>query len=124
MDVVTGIGIAVVTLVVLFLGLVVAGFVVLFIRRGDNPSARSSDTSLGALTRRAGSLLVQLDDALRDADDELGFAIAQFGPEKARSYADALASARAKVAEAFRLRHELDDATPDSDREKREWTLQ
>jgi plasmid stabilization system protein ParE len=67
---------------------------------------------------------VRLDDALRDADDELGFAIAQFGPEKARAYGDAIATARAKVAEAFRLRQALDDSVADSDRETREWTLQ
>jgi DNA repair exonuclease SbcCD ATPase subunit len=68
--------------------------------------------------------LVRLDDALRDADHEIGFALAQFGAEKARPYADALASARAKVAEAFRLKQRLDDATPDSERRQREWTLQ
>lgn len=127
MDVVTGIALAVVTLVVVVTGLVVVGFAILFRRRGDRGlarPARSSDTSIGGLSRRAGSLLVQLDDALRDADDELGFAIAQFGPDRARPYADALASARGKVAEAFRLKQALDDAYPDSDREKREWTLQ
>ena len=53
-----------------------------------------------------------------------GVEIAQFGAEKARPYAEAIATARAKVAEAFRLRQALDDSVADSDRETREWTLQ
>ena len=65
-----------------------------------------------------------MDDAVREADEELGYAIAQFGAERARSYGAAVTDAREKVAEAFRLRQALDDAVPDSDREKREWTLQ
>jgi chromosome segregation ATPase len=124
MDVVTGLAIAVVTAVVLITGAVLAGFAVLFRRRGDSAIRSSGDSSIDALSTRAGSLLVRLDDALREADDELGYAIAQFGPEKARQYADALAAARVKVAEAFRLKQALDDATPDSQREQREWTLQ
>lgn len=79
---------------------------------------------MDAIGKRAGSLLVRLDDAVREADDELGYAIAQFGAAKARPYGDAVAVARTKVTEAFRLRQALDDAQPDSDREKREWTLQ
>jgi chromosome segregation ATPase len=124
MDVVTGLTIAVVTAVVLITGAVLGGFAVLFRRRGDSGIRSSGDSSLDALSTRAGSLLVRLDDAVRDADDELGYAIAQFGPERARDYADALASARTKVAEAFRLKQALDDAIPDSERKQREWTLQ
>lgn len=124
MDVVTGIAVGVVTLVVLVAALVTVGFVVLFRRRGDRNLEQSSDNSIAALGRRAGSLLVKLDDALRDGDDELGYAIAQFGADKARTYADAIAAARAKVTEAFRLKQSLDDAYPDSERQAREWTLQ
>lgn len=124
MDVASGIVIAVVTAGVLVGTLVAVGFVILFRRRGDSAIVPAGPTSLDALGKRAGTLLVRLDDAIRNADDELGYAIAQFGPEKARGYADALATARTKVAEAFRLKQALDDAHPDSDREKREWTLQ
>ncbi|MCU1579787.1 MAG: hypothetical protein JWP19_1991 [Rhodoglobus sp.] len=124
MDVVTGIAVGVVTLVVLVAALVAVGFVMLFRRRGDRNLEQSSDNSIAALGRRAGSLLVKLDDGLRDADDELGYAIAQFGADKARTYADAIAAARAKVTEAFRLKQSLDDAYPDSDQQAREWTLQ
>lgn len=124
MDVVSGIAIGVVTLVLVVGGAVTAGFVVLFRRRGDSGISPSGGSSLAQLSARAGSLLVRLDDALRDSDDELGYATAQFGADTARPYADALTAARGTVAEAFRLTQALDDATPDSDREKREWTLQ
>lgn len=124
MDVVSGIATAVVTAVILVTGLVVAGFVVLFRRRGDRGIRAAGPNDLGSLTRRAGSLLVAVDDALRDADQELGYAIAQFGADRARPYAAALTEARTKVTEAFRLRQLLDDSVPDSDRQRRDWTLQ
>jgi plasmid stabilization system protein ParE len=124
MDVASGIAIAALTAVILVAGLVAVGFVALFRRRGDSGIRPVGPTSLDAIGKRASGLLVKLDDALRDADDELGYAIAQFGPERARVYGEALASARGKVAEAFRIKQSLDDAFPDSDREKREWTLQ
>ncbi|MGK2936435.1 MAG: hypothetical protein ACSLFR_01320 [Solirubrobacteraceae bacterium] len=116
--------VAVVTLVVLVSGLVIGGFAVLFRRRGDRGIRALGPAGLKTLTTRAGVLLVRLDDALRDADEELGFAIAQFGPERARTYGETLSKARADVAEAFRLKQGLDDAYPDSERERREWTNQ
>lgn len=124
MDVVAGLVVATVTVLVLVGGGVVAGFVVLFRRRGDSGIRPLGPTTLGSLSTRASSLLVQMDDAVREADEELGYAIAQFGPQKARAYGDAVTEARLKVAEAFRLRQALDDVTPDSQRETREWTLQ
>ncbi|HOW02365.1 MAG TPA: hypothetical protein PLY19_12985, partial [Rhodoglobus sp.] len=124
MDVLAGLATGIVTLVVVGGGLVVVGFVVLFRRRGDRGIRSSNPSGIDALNRKAGTLLVKLDDAVRDADDEIGYALAQFGPEKSRPYGDAVANARAKVTEAFRLKQALDDAVPDSDRQRREWTLQ
>lgn len=124
MDFIAGAGLAIGTLLVLVIALGVVGFVVLFARRGDRAVSRSGGSSIPELSRRAGTLLVRADDAVREADDELGYAIAQFGAERARPWADALKAARGHVAEAFRLRQALDDSVPDSDREKREWTLQ
>ena len=124
MDVLAGLATGIVTLVVVGGGLVVVGFVVLFRRRGDRGIRSSNPSGIDALNRKAGTLLVKLDDAVRDADDEIGYALAQFGPEKSRPYGDAVAGARAKVTEAFRLKQALDDAVPDSDRQRREWTLQ
>jgi hypothetical protein len=124
MDVVTGIVVAAVTALVVVGALVTAGFVLLFRRRGDLGLRASGPNTLDALGKRAAGLLVRMDDAVREADEELGYAIAQFGADRARPYGAAVTDAREKVAEAFRLRQALDDAVPDSDREKREWTLQ
>ena len=123
MDLVAGAGLAIGTFLVLAVGLGIAGFAVLFRRRGD-AGLRGSIGSLQSLTRQAGSLLVKLDDAVRDADAEVGYAVAQFGDDRTRPFVNALSEAKAKLAEAFRLRQALDDSIPDSDRERREWTLQ
>ncbi len=134
MDVVTGIAVGGVTLVVVVVVLLAAGFAVLFRRRQarfstsrTSPPLSSTprgDTSIGALGRTAGSLLVGLDDAIRDGDAEVGYASAQFGPDRAQPYADAVAAARAKLTEAFRLKQLLDDATADSAQHQRQWTQQ
>ena len=74
------------------------------------------------LDQRAGTLLVQLDDSLKTSEQELGFAVAQFGEEETKAFTATLTSARAKVAEAFTIRQKLDDSQPDSVEEKRTWT--
>ncbi|MCY7411930.1 MAG: hypothetical protein LH471_02665, partial [Salinibacterium sp.] len=134
MDVVAGIIIAIVTAVGVVTTAIIVGFVMLFRRKGGpgttvrRPGARGGavtvNSNVTALRQRAGTLLVRLDDAIRNADDELGFALAQFGPEKTQPYADAVAAARGHVSEAFRLSQALDDVEADSPREQREWTLQ
>jgi hypothetical protein len=124
MDVVTGIAVAIGTAVVVVGALVAVGFTLLFRRRGDRGIRAAGPNTLEALGKRAASLLVRLDDTVREADEELGYAIAQFGADRARGYGETLTAARGKVAEAFRLRQALDDAVPDTDQERREWTLQ
>ena len=124
MDVVTGIAVALVTALVVIGGLVAGGFALLFRRRGERGIVAAGPNTLEALGTRASSLLVRLDDAVREADEELGYAIAQFGPDRARDFGETLTVARGKVTEAFRLRQALDDHIPDSDRQRREWTLQ
>jgi hypothetical protein len=126
--------VAIVTAAVVLGGLTALGIVVLFRRGGRPGGARefggraigrgSAGRDIQSIETRAGSLLLQLDEQLRDSDDELGFAIAQFGIERSRRFADAVRSARAEVTEAFRLKQQLDDAFPESDRQHREWTLQ
>jgi uncharacterized membrane protein YgcG len=76
------------------------------------------------LDRRAGSLLVQLDDSLKTSEQELGFAVAQFGDAATADFTATLASAKAKVAQAFTLKQQLDDAQPDPPADQRAWTTQ
>ena len=72
--------VATVTAIVLFVVLVAIGFSLLFARgrRGAGPAADH------ARQQEANILLVRVDDAIKSSEDELGFAIAQFGEEKPR----------------------------------------
>ena len=111
-------------------GAVVAGvgaFVISRVRRRQKENAGSSppdQLTQKQLDQRAGSLLVQLDDSLKTSEQELGFAVAQFGDAATADFTATLASAKAKVAQAFTLRQKLDDAQPDSEADQRAWTLQ
>ncbi len=71
------------------------------------------------LDRRVGTLLVQLDDSLTTSEQELGFAVAQFGDEASRPFVAALATAKRDVAEAFGIKQRLDDHEPETPDEKR-----
>ena len=73
------------------------------------------------LRRRAGSALVQADDAIKTSEEELGFAVAAYGDEATADFRTALETARSKVREAFTLQQQLDDARPDSEAERRQW---
>ena len=64
---------------------------------------------LDELRRRANAELVAADDAVKTSTQELDFAVAEFGEEQAAPFRQALEEARGDVAEAFRLRNELDD---------------
>jgi len=109
--------------VILVLALIV-GIGLLFRRRSGGRSAPRSVAGVGIteLSLQAGTSLVRADDAVESAENEVGFAIAQFGPERTREFADAVASARSNVMEAFRLKQQLDDAYPDTDQQRRDWT--
>jgi uncharacterized membrane protein YgcG len=74
------------------------------------------------LDEQASRLLVQLDDSLKTSEQELDFAIAQFGSEVTTPFSASLASAKAQVAEAFTLRQKLDDSVPETPEEKRTMT--
>ncbi|WP_317229192.1 TPM domain-containing protein [Clavibacter sp. MX14-G9D] len=71
--------------------------------------------------QRAGSMLVQLDDALETSEQEVGFAEAEFGADAVGPYRETLASAGGKVREAFALKQKLDDTIEDTDEERRTW---
>lgn len=73
------------------------------------------------LQRRASSLLVQTDDALKTSAQELGFAKAQFGDAATEEFEAVLAQAQKDLDEAFSLKQQLDDSTPDTPEETRAW---
>jgi uncharacterized membrane protein YgcG len=90
--------------------------------RGQSTTAAPDQMNQKQLDQRAGSLLVQLDDSVKTSEQELGFAVAQFGEKATKEFTAALASAKGKVQEAFTLKQQLDDAQPDTDTDKRAWT--
>ena len=93
-------------------------------RRKKASAAPPDQLDQKQLTGRAGSLLVQLDDALKTSEQELGFAQAQFGDDATKEFATTLDAAKKQVAQAFTLQQQLDDATPETDEQKRTMTLQ
>jgi TPM domain len=65
--------------------------------------------SLKELENEAASLLISTDDAVKTSEQELGFAVAQFGGEAAATFRTALDAAKSDLADAFRLRSKLDE---------------
>lgn len=91
-------------------------------RKGEKAAIEQQQLSLDELKQRADIALVQLDDTVQQSEQELAFANAQFGEEAVRPYREALDKAKAGLAEAFTLQQQLDDAFPDTDQERQEWS--
>ncbi len=102
-------------------GIVVAG---VRKRRATKRTQDAAEANAAELERRAGVALVELDDALKTSEQELGFAQAEFGEDHTRDFAAALADARAMAKQAFELRQKLDDAFPETPEQRRTMTLQ
>lgn len=112
-------------LVVVVIGVGIV-LLVMFLRRrkksgqvAGGPAAQQ--VPLEDLERHAASALVETDDAVKTSAQELGFAKAQFGDEATVEFEQALAQAKANLDEAFTLKQQLDDATPDSEQDTRAW---
>ena len=84
--------------------------------------AEERDRRTGELARRANALLIAADDAVSDAQQELGFAEAEFDPADVDPLRSALAAAQAELTAAFTVRQKLDDEIPE-DAETRERML-
>ncbi len=118
----TGRGAGGAVLVVLLVLLVAAAVgVLLYLRgRGKQRSARLAadpndafpGVSTEQLSTRANTLLLQVDDALRTSERELGLATGEYPPEATEPFTTAVAEAKTGVAEAFRLRMEIEDLEP------------
>lgn len=86
----------------------------------DSLEAKLAALSVAELTTRSGSALVDLDDAVRTSEQELAFAEAQFGLQATQAFRAALTSATAKLSDAFELQAQLEDATPETETERRD----
>lgn len=81
--------------------------------RRSRLSAEERDKQTGELARQANKLLVDTDDALHNATQEVGFAEAEFDDSDVKPYRDAVTAAQAEIKQAFAVRQQLDDATPE-----------
>ena len=114
-------------LIVLVVGLlVIAGFFVVrsLLRKrrgtaaqpgGPDEADELSQLPTDELNRRSSSALVAIDDAIKTSEQELGFAQAQFGLEATKEFQAALETGKQKVSQAFALRQQLDDQTPETE---------
>lgn len=90
--------------------------------KGEGAAPETLDTA--ELEKRAASLLISTDDAIRSSEQELGFAIAQFGEDAAGPFREAIAAAKNDLASAFELKQRLDDGEKDSEQDTRAWNAE
>ena len=81
--------------------------------RATHREAEERDRRTGELARRANALLVQTDELLRQDDQELAFAEAEFGSDAVGEFRTALATAGDELQAAFKVRQQLDDEIPE-----------
>ncbi|MCU1639672.1 MAG: hypothetical protein JWL94_2319 [Microbacteriaceae bacterium] len=114
------IGVAGVLLVAIFLAVIAARARA---RRARQRTEHERQLAGQLLERQqtAGAALVRVDERVRLADDELGFAIAEFGDEAVAEFRAALQRARQRLSEAFQLNQALNDHLPDTQAQRREW---
>jgi hypothetical protein len=65
------------------------------------------------LAQRANALLIATDERIRDAQQEVGFAEAQYGSEAVVPLQTAVGTAQGELREAFKIRQQLDDEVPE-----------
>jgi predicted nucleic acid-binding Zn-ribbon protein len=73
-----------------------------------------------ALDDLSRSMVVEVDNAVRTSVNELTLAIDEFGNERTQPFTQAVDSAKSTLSQAFNVRHQLDDSTPETPAERRE----
>ncbi|WP_368499523.1 TPM domain-containing protein [Herbiconiux sp. A18JL235] len=92
--------------------------------RRDTAAAELAGPTQKELDQRVGAVLIDLDDAVTSSEEELGFAVAQFGQEATAQFTTVLGEVKGSLSQAFALKQKLDDAVPDTDEERRAWSQQ
>ncbi len=73
------------------------------------------------LRTQAGSALIQADDAIKIAEQEIGFAQASYGDASVEVFQQDLQTAKEHMQQSFQLQHQLDDHIPDTEEDQRAW---
>ncbi|WP_406815003.1 TPM domain-containing protein [Mycobacterium sp. M23085] len=79
--------------------------------------AALSSQALDDLSR---ALVVDVDNALRTSANELELAVSEFGEDRTRPFTEAVTKAKGALAQAFTIRQQLDDDTPETPTQRRE----
>lgn len=82
-------------------------------------SAKADAEERDRLSREANTALLSVDELLRDAEQEVGFAEAQWGDAEAKPFREAMLRATAELKAAFAVRQQLDDHVPDTSEQRR-----
>ena len=85
-------------------------------RRAEQEEQLAADTEL---SRRAEAAMIAVDERIRTAGDEVGFAQAELGTEATKDLRDALSAVRSHMQEAFSLHQLNHDHIPDTSEELR-----
>jgi len=90
-------------------------------RRVDPADATAlAAVPLEALDDLSRSMVVGVDNAVRTSANELALAIDEFGEERTQPFTQAVDNAKAALSQAFTVRHQLDDSTPETPAQRRE----
>jgi|SRR5690625_862695 len=94
-------------------------------RQRPVPAAGPTDPrdamSVAELRTQAGSALIQADDAIKVAEQEIGFAQASYGDRSVAMFKQDLQEAKDHMQQSFQLQHQLDDHIPDTEEDQRAW---
>jgi hypothetical protein len=71
------------------------------------------------LSQQANRLLVETDDAVRASEQELGFAVAEFGEAQTAGFSKALADARQALHRGYMVQQQLEDDVPEDESQRR-----
>ncbi|OBI54188.1 TPM domain-containing protein [Mycobacterium sp. E787] len=75
---------------------------------------------LEALDDLSRSMVVDVDNAVRTSANELALAVDEFGQQRTEPFTRAVDNAKAALSQAFTVRHQLDDSTPETPAQRRE----
>ncbi len=75
---------------------------------------------LQALDDLSRSMVVDVDNAVRTSSNELALAIEEFGEQRTAPFTQAVNNAKAALSQAFTVRQQLDDNTPETPAQRRE----
>jgi len=100
----------VVVVALVVIGALLVGRALLTRRRLEATERKERDR----LAREANAALLALDEKLRDAEQELGFAEAQWGQEEVQRFRASILEATGQAKAAFAIRQRLDDREPET----------